>query len=304
MSLQGEIKALVKVTAWVIISMTYARHASSRIRSGKPRLLSLLPIILLLLHLPWSFASVNLRGGFAFLLAWLAVFKLLLLSFGVGSLSPSLPLPTFIATSSLPVKLALSRSESPSSSILATSCIKTLLLALLFPLYSYKSAINSYLLLVIYSLHIYLILEIALSITGFLASSLGLDIEPQFNAPLKSESLQDFWGRRWNLMVTSILRPSVYYPVRSRFGTIAGVMAAFLGLSTVAEVTARGWVVEADASGGGRWTTLGFVLLTSFWLFFPPFLRGEAEENWLQEYMEVARLVEVRGEAMLRRLTG
>ncbi|KAK4360075.1 hypothetical protein RND71_022304 [Anisodus tanguticus] len=41
-----------------------------------------------------------------------------------------------------------------------------------------------------------------------------VELEPPFDEPYKTSSLQDFWRRRWNLMVTNILRPTVYDPVR------------------------------------------------------------------------------------------
>lgn len=48
--------------------------------------------------------------------------------------------------------------------------------------------------------------------------------------------MQDFWSRRWNLMVPSILRPSVYEPVRcalvcitgQRWAPLPAVLAVFL----------------------------------------------------------------------------
>ncbi|KAG4203853.1 hypothetical protein ERO13_A04G011066v2 [Gossypium hirsutum] len=64
----------------------------------------------------------------------------------------------------------------------------------------------------------------------------GLEIEPQFNEPYLTTSLQDFWGRRWNLMVTSILRPTVYYPMRristrlvgSRWTSLPAIITVFV----------------------------------------------------------------------------
>lgn len=38
----------------------------------------------------------------------------------------------------------------------------------------------------------------------------GLDLEPQFNKPYLATSIHDFWGARWNLAVSGILRPTVY----------------------------------------------------------------------------------------------
>ncbi|KAK9046258.1 hypothetical protein V6N11_052151 [Hibiscus sabdariffa] len=50
----------------------------------------------------------------------------------------------------------------------------------------------------------------------------GFELEPQFNEPYLASSLQDFWGHRWNLMVTSILRPTVYYPIRRISARVLG----------------------------------------------------------------------------------
>lgn len=185
-----------------------------------------------------------------------------------------------------------------------------------------------------YCLHVYLALDVVLASAAFFAGSLlGLDLEPQFDAPFKSTSLQEFWGRRWNLMVTGILRPSVYRPIRSRYGTAAGVMAVFLvsglmhevmfwyvtlegptgevtlfflihGACTVAEVRARraGWWRPPPAVAVP--VTLGFVLVTGLWLFFPPALRGGAEERTIEECVAMVGFLKEGGRAIFRRVTG
>ncbi|OVA20216.1 hypothetical protein BVC80_157g2 [Macleaya cordata] len=58
---------------------------------------------------------------------------------------------------------------------------------------------------------------------GTLAQAiLGLELEPHSNNPYLSTSLQDFWGRRWNLPITNILRPTIYDPMRYIFTRIFG----------------------------------------------------------------------------------
>jgi D-alanyl-lipoteichoic acid acyltransferase DltB (MBOAT superfamily) len=51
--------------------------------------------------------------------------------------------------------------------------------------------------------------------------------------PYLSTSLQDFWGRRWNLIVSSILRPAVYKPTRNLASLVVGrkwaLIPAFMG---------------------------------------------------------------------------
>ncbi|KAJ7015673.1 acyl-CoA--sterol O-acyltransferase 1-like [Populus alba x Populus x berolinensis] len=62
---------------------------------------------------------------------------------------------------------------------------------------------------------------------------IGLELEPPFNEPYLSTSLQDFWGRRWNLIVSSILRPAVYKPTRNLASRVVGrkwaLIPAFMG---------------------------------------------------------------------------
>ncbi|CAF1761311.1 unnamed protein product [Brassica napus] len=72
---------------------------------------------------------------------------------------------------------------------------------------------------------------------------LGCDLEPQSNEPYLATSLQDFWGRRWNLMVPAILRPAVYNPVQrmaewkmsSDHARFLAVLATFLVSGAVHE---------------------------------------------------------------------
>ena len=75
-------------------------------------------------------------------------------------------------------------------------------------------------LLILYCFHIYFLLEFILAIVATLAQVLlGMELEPQFNEPYLSTSLQDFWGRRWNLMVTNTLRITVYNSTQHAFVT-------------------------------------------------------------------------------------
>eukprot|EP00198_Chlamydomonas_reinhardtii_P003257 XP_001692593.1 predicted protein [Chlamydomonas reinhardtii] len=43
--------------------------------------------------------------------------------------------------------------------------------------------------------------------------ALGLQLVPTFDAPWLSTSLADFWGRRWNITTSSVLRTLVYDPI-------------------------------------------------------------------------------------------
>ncbi|KAM7268479.1 hypothetical protein ACFE04_010645 [Oxalis oulophora] len=160
---------------------------------------------------------------------------------------------------------------------------------------------------------------------------LGLELEPLFNEPYLSNSLQDFWGRRWNLTVTNVLRPTVYDPTRmflrrnlknkewARFGAVLAtflvsgimheVMFYYIGrVIPTGEVTCF-FLLHGVCLGledwlrkrvGDTWRlprvvstvlTVGFVLVTALWLFMPQFTRNKLDERAFEEYAALGRLV-------------
>jgi D-alanyl-lipoteichoic acid acyltransferase DltB (MBOAT superfamily) len=169
---------------------------------------------------------------------------------------------------------------------------------------------------------VYLLVDIIFGVfNATVHAMLHMELEPPSNEPYLSTSLQDFWGRRWNLMVTNLLRHTVYKPVRSSLGSLLGewaplpaVAASFLvsglmhellfyrvtraspswevtmffvlqGVCLVVELAMKRWF-------GGRWQlhwavsgplTVGFVMMTAMWLFFPPLIRSGADEHAIEE---------------------
>ncbi|KFK27129.1 hypothetical protein AALP_AA8G338700 [Arabis alpina] len=322
--MEEELKNFMMVWVLAIICISYCYYLSTRIKPGLFRLFSVLPICVLFLVLPLFFSSVHFSGSIAFFLTWLTNFKLILFSFDQGSLFP-LPsnLTRFICFTCLPIKPQ--ENPKPQNDIPKwVFAIKVAIFGVLLQMYEYKQHLSPVGLLVLYSLHIYLELEIFLMVVKVLVSiTLGCDLEPQSNEPYLATSLQDFWGRRWNLMVPAILRPSVYVPVRriterkmnSDQALFLGVFASFLvsgavheliflyltrqlptgevtwffvlhGVCTAAEVVAKkrtfvqGWRMSPMVS---RLFTVGFVVVTSGWLFFPPLIRSGMIESLANE---------------------
>lgn len=143
-----------------------------------------------------------------------------------------------------------------------------------------------------------------------------MEMEPQFDRPYMASSLRDFWGRRWNLMVSAILRPSVYEPVRARRGKATAAMATFVvsgmmheamvfynrlqpptgemlaffvlhGACCVAEeLCARRW--PAPPRPVATLLVVAFVSGTAFWLFFPPLCRDGHDDRLLEEWAAAA----------------
>ncbi|KAL6851493.1 hypothetical protein ACP4OV_020426 [Aristida adscensionis] len=327
------------VSVAVAAAALYTRAASSRLRPGVPRLAALLPVIAFLAAAPLAFAaSANVRGTAAFFLAWLGVFKVALLAAGRGPLDPALPALQFVFAAALPVKLrrhGAAARPAPKArwASLASCAVKVAVVAALLRVYQFAGELNLYVRLALYGVHIYCFLDLLLPfIAGAGAGVLGMEMEPQFDRPLLAASLRDFWGRRWNLVVSAILRPSVYEPMRARAGKAPAAMAAFLvsGLmheAMVCYITLRpptgemaaffllhGGSCVAEALCARRWAArgwpppprpvvtllgAGYIAGTAFWLFFPPLCRDGSEEVLLQEWAAAAEYLAGAGQKLL-----
>ncbi|KAJ8440168.1 hypothetical protein Cgig2_003493 [Carnegiea gigantea] len=361
-----------KVWALVIVSLSYCFIIGKIIPKGFRRLVAVLPIISLFIALPLNLTSIHLCGFTAFLITWLANFKLLLFAFGEPPLcsDPPISFAHFLAVACLPIKIQtapkskvgtnpdqepqkksypprknLQKSQNnqnpyqktpskscpspkypknPSEKSLWNYIVKAIIVALFLQIYDHSQQIPQMILWIIYFLHMFFVLEIVSASLAKLATFfLGLQLEPQFNKPLLSTSLQDFWGRRWNLMVNSIIRPTVFQPIRDLtlrplgplLATYLAVMAAFVvsaimhelmlfylgrvmptfevtwffllhGVCVCLEVTVKVYV-------GKRWrvpwwiscpATLGWVVATACWLFLPPMLRAGVYTKGVHEY--------------------
>lgn len=198
-------------------------------------------------------------------------------------------------------------------------------------LYDYSEFIHPKVVLFIYSWHLYFLLEIILAITQFCGRNvLGIELEPQFQDPYFSTSLQDFWGRRWNLMATNILQPTVYKPsvkiaakvIGRKWAPLPAVMATFLvsammhelifyymgrmrpnwectwffvihGVALTVEIMVKKALPE-------KWrlppavsvpVTLAFIFPTAIWLFFPQFVRLKLDVRAFEEYAALVTFV-------------
>lgn len=325
----GQINSCLKVWLSACVTLCYCYSCTRILPTTAPRLAAFLPVVVLFLLLPLHIHSVHLGGTTAFFLAWLANFKLLLLAFGSGPLShPSIStLPRFLAVACLPIKLPAESGNVSKSQV--NFAVKAALLALIIKGYDLEDHIHRMVVMVMYSFHIYLSLELILAVAAAAARALlGVELEPQFDEPYLSSSLQDFWGRRWNLTVTRILRPAVYLPVLGwsarvvgrKWAPIPAVMSTFLVSGLMHELiffylgrVRPTWEITCffllhgaclsleiviKRGVNGRWQlprivgtslTVGFLMATGFWLFFPQLLRCKADERALAEVAAFAR---------------
>nr|GLL28730.1 acyl-CoA--sterol O-acyltransferase 1-like isoform X1 [Ipomoea trifida] len=225
-----------------------------------------------------------------------------------------------------PVEVSKNRQKSAVS-----YALKAVLMGLIIKIYEYSDSINPTVIMIIYCLHIYLFIDIILALVAALARAvLGLELEPTFNEPYLSSSLQDFWGSRWNLMVNRILRPAVYSPfldvsdkyLGRKWATYPAVIATFMVsglmheliyfyLSRVRPTWEVTWffllhgacvaveIAVKKALRGrcrlpgilGTILTLGFFTLTVSWLFLPQLLRCDVLVKVLAEYAALGSFV-------------
>ncbi|KAB1226990.1 putative long-chain-alcohol O-fatty-acyltransferase 1 [Morella rubra] len=365
--MECEIDYFFKVWIIALTSLCYCYYIAARIRRGMMRLLSLLPIFYLFITLPLSLESFHIVAPTTFFLVWLGNFKLILFVFDHGPLSPLPPkLVQFISIACLPLKIKqdlpqsvnnplnteYNKNPSPDSetrpnptassvtrvpeSILLV--IKAVILAMVIRDYHHRPLdilSHPYFIVALFCCHIFPGVEIVLALIVASARAilgLELELEPQFNEPYLATSLQDFWGRRWNLVVSSILRSTVYIPVRHIFTNIVGprwaslpaVVATFVVSGLMHEVifyyhtrlpptwevawffVLHGMCVAIEivvkTRFTGRWQlqravsgplTLGFVAATGVWLFFPPMLRNGLDAKVGNQYPVLVNFVKV-----------
>ncbi|XP_026429661.1 probable long-chain-alcohol O-fatty-acyltransferase 1 [Papaver somniferum] len=259
---ETEVGKFIRIWLIVLASLTYCHFISKIIPKGFKRLFSLLPVISIFLYLPHTLSSVHFIFIVGFTVSWVVNFKLLLFAFNHGPLSNTstenplsyYSLKQFVSAACLPIKIkqksrsaeeptihdqTISR-RNPKSIVrlLNNYPMKVLAMCLLIHVYSYKQYIHPLFLGSLYALHMFFISETYLVVSSAIAALILRldDLEPQFIDPFISTSLQDFWGRRWNLMATNILWLTVYVPIRSvcahvigrKWATVPAILFTFL----------------------------------------------------------------------------
>ncbi|PWA74767.1 putative long-chain-alcohol O-fatty-acyltransferase 3 [Artemisia annua] len=350
--MEGEIHKLIFVFTINVVALCYSYYISSKLPKGIYRFISLLPVFYLFTILPLFLTSRFASAATNFFFTWLGNFKLILFAFDHGPLYPMKSLIHFITIGSLPVQISKNishdrheKGKSESSQAqrqehqghsysymhkmfsyhLGTRMgpIKFLGFPILIELVcNHKQNLNPhYILLSIYIMLIYFVVEYMVLVLNTVAwIVLGVDLDLPFNEPYLATSLQDFWGRRWNLTVSNILRHTIFKPIINIFSNkdwapFSAVMASFLvsglmhelffyyvtrvnptweiasyfmlqGICVVVELLAKralaGTLVIPVAVS--RLFTVGFVVVTSFWLFFPPLIRSNADVKAIEEF--------------------
>jgi hypothetical protein len=132
--------------------------------------------------------------------------------------------------------------------------------------------------------------------------SLGVNAVPVMRNPLRSISLQEFWGRRWNTAFHELAARFTFQPLRPIVGLACATLVAFLASGLIHELVISvpaqagyglptgyfvlqglGVAVERTRSGrrlglGRGWRgwlfTVFVTAVPAFWLFPPPFVHA------------------------------
>jgi alginate O-acetyltransferase complex protein AlgI len=99
----------------------------------------------------------------------------------------------------------------------------------------------------------------------------GWTVDKAFHNPLAATSVRDFWGRRWNRLMSGMLRELLFRPLARRAGVVAAAAAVFLYSGVVHEFVSllagrgyggptlyfvlQGLAFLAEGTRPGRWLT-------------------------------------------------
>ena len=73
-----------------------------------------------------------------------------------------------------------------------------------------------------------LTLFVRLDIAAMIFRAMGFPVEKLMDCPIDATSLGDFWGRRWNRIVSGMLREVIFFPVARWAGARVALFAVFL----------------------------------------------------------------------------
>ncbi len=92
-------------------------------------------------------------------------------------------------------------------------------------------------------------------IVAFLWQSIGVDATPIMSSPLRSESLSEFWGKRWNLGFRQLSHDLIFGPLHKKLGVGATSFLVFVVSGVIHD-----FVISVPARGGYGLPTAYFVL--------------------------------------------
>ncbi|XP_024544687.1 acyl-CoA--sterol O-acyltransferase 1 isoform X2 [Selaginella moellendorffii] len=310
------------VAAGGIGCIVFAYIVLLRLPVGIPRLVALLPWIVLLYRSAWDVPTIHLRAVLSFFFLWMIPSKLLLLCWNLGAVqdpSVTASFPRFFAAMALSINIPRSLIDASSNAaesnaapapddrsapiswksswiwlqeslawqaVIIRASIKVLLVVLLFSAYAFRDrGMPELLLYLIYSLHIYLACSLIFeAIAAIAAATIGVKLEPQFDKPFLTATMAVF--------LVSGLMHEVIFLYTTKSTPTWQVTGFFLvnGLAMVVEVALRrnfGPLVSKLPKVMCVVITLGFIFTTASLLFFPPLQRPGTCFQALDEFEQM-----------------
>ncbi|KAG2437101.1 hypothetical protein HYH02_011359 [Chlamydomonas schloesseri] len=208
----------------------WLKYGVGRARPGGARLVLATPILALSVAGPWIFNGADEvlpRLSTLFIFSWLCTFKVLAFCVGRAPLREGMTVAQLAAIMMLPVfpKPENRAKEAPegrlqdtagSGAALASRWLAKLVLlgAVVWLLTGYGDDMPGAARHYLYAFGMYAFVGFLMDGPGAVTvEALGLQLVPTFDAPWLSTSLADFWGRRWNITTSSVLRTLVYDPL-------------------------------------------------------------------------------------------
>jgi Membrane bound O-acyl transferase family len=74
----------------------------------------------------------------------------------------------------------------------------------------------------------FLVLFVRLDIVALIFRALGFPVEKVMDCPIAATTLGEFWGRRWNRIVSGMVREVIFFPVARWVGARVALFAVFL----------------------------------------------------------------------------
>ncbi|GLC67260.1 hypothetical protein PLESTF_000534500 [Pleodorina starrii] len=227
---QTETSSAFRIAVLVIVHIIFAiwlKYIVARLPLGTLRVVAVLPFLAVDVVCPCFFdKDTEPLQVFCliFILTWHCTFKVLAFCWGRAPLRESMTVAQIAATLSLPLfPKPLSRTKSGpegrlqdsagSGAALAVRLLGKLALTVLVVLLyeQYRETMPLVLKHYVLAFVIYAMSGIIMDgPAAVVVEALGLEVLPTFDQPWMSASLSEFWGRRWNIPTTSILRTVVY----------------------------------------------------------------------------------------------
>ncbi|CAM6021247.1 unnamed protein product [Sphagnum balticum] len=305
--------------------MVYVYYGVMKLPKGVWRLFALLPLIAFYIYMPLKLATVFERGFVSFLFTWLTTFKLLLLCWDAGPAADPWAFstfPRFLAVISLSLQLKTKSASQARAAglwhiVLLRLFLKFLFLVLLSSIYTFRTQLPGWLIYMMYSFQIYVSCSLVFDgLATIVSAATGIELEPAYNKPFLSSSLTDFWGKRWNLLISNLMRTAVYEPRFSQVplwprtlalfscfvvsGLMHELLFVYISLSwptgeATAFFTLHGILAALELFIRRRFRlkvtklvsipiTLCFLFFSSIWLFYPALFRAGTEEQAMAEF--------------------